>query len=454
MSFPAYARTGASVSTPRRGTSQRARAALALLTVMSDTTDRSSAAPQRPSHARILVVGESAAPGSTLRHILLTEGYSGIQCVPSAREALGLLAKTTPDLVIVDVAEHDAQGFDLLNTISGRAQEQILPVLIASDSAGLVTRLQALEAGAQEIIGKPLERSEVAFRVRNLLHMRRLFEELRQSKLAVERQFLERTTKLNDALDLLKKAEKELARRQAESEAESRGKSEFVADIGHELRTPLNAILGFSEAIRDQWFGAVGNPKYVQYAVDMHEAGTHLLRIVEDLLELSKAEAGKLNIRLEEVAARDVVASSLRMLSGLADQAGVDLNVDFPANFPVLHTDSLRFSQALINIVTNAVKFTPAGGSVTVRGRREPDSGAAVLIISDTGIGIAKRDIPTALSPYGQVRSAQRKNTKGTGLGLPLTKRIVEALGATFELDSTPGEGTVVTFRFPPDLVG
>ncbi|MFN4764721.1 response regulator, partial [Gillisia sp. Q332] len=206
----------------------------------------------------ILVVGESAAPGSVLRHILLTEGYSETQCVPSAREAFGMLAETTPDLVIVDVAGHDADGFDLLRTLSRRAQEQILPVLVACDGAELMTRLQVLEASTLVIIGKPLERFLVAFKVRNLLHTRRLFEELRQSKLAVERQFLERTTKLNHALDLLTKAERELAKRLAESQNESRGKSAFVADIGHELRTPLNAILGFSEVIRDQRFGSVG----------------------------------------------------------------------------------------------------------------------------------------------------------------------------------------------------
>ncbi|WP_319633543.1 sensor histidine kinase [Pelagibius marinus] len=133
---------------------------------------------------------------------------------------------------------------------------------------------------------------------------------------------------------------------------------------------------------------------------------------------------------------------------------GVELRSDFPTDFPSLRTDSQRLKQAVINIVTNAVKFTPAGGSVRVTGRREADSGAAVLIISDDGIGVARHDIVTVLSPYGQVRSAQRKNTQGSGLGLPLTKRIVEALGASFDFASTPGEGTVVTFRFPPELVG
>jgi len=432
---------------------RHSRAAAAPHTAMPDTTEIPNATAPNLSHARILIVGGSAAPGSPLRHILLAEGYNNVQCIAHVHEALDRLDDAKPDLVIADVAERDAEGFDFLRSLGASAREQILPVLIAGDDAELVIRLRDLDACGLEFISKPLTRSEVAVRVRNLLRVGSLFQDMRQSKLAVERLFLERTTKLNDALDLLKKAEKQLARRLAESQDESRGKSQFVADIGHELRTPLNAILGFSEVIRDERFGPVGNPKYVQYAVNMHEAGTYLLQIVEDLLELSRAEAGKLNIRLEPVAAREVVASGIRMLSGIAEQAGVTLSVDFPPDFPALRTDRQRFSQALINIVTNAVKFTPAGGSVSVKGHHEADSGVAVLIISDTGIGIAKRDMPKVLSPYGQVRSAQRKNSKGIGLGLPLTKRIIEALGATFDLVSTPGEGTIVTFRFPADLV-
>lgn len=144
----------------------------------------------------------------------------------------------------------------------------------------------------------------------------------------------------------------------------------------------------------------------------------------------------------------------MRMLAGLAEDAGVDVRIDIPKDFPPLRSDAQRLGQVLVNIVTNALKFTPPGGSVTIQGRHDPTEGAVLLVVSDTGVGIAPKDIPVALSPYGQVGRRNAGKNKGTGLGLPLTKRLVEALGATFELRSKVGVGTVVALRFPPELVG
>lgn len=173
-----------------------------------------------------------------------------------------------------------------------------------------------------------------------------------------------------------------------------------------------------------------------------------------DLLDLSQAEAGKLDVRLEQVDAGDVVTATVDMLAGLAREAGVAVQIDIPRDFPPLRTDERRLRQVLVNVVTNAVKFTPAGGSVTVQGRYDPQEGAALIVVSDSGVGIVPEDIPVALSPYGQVGRRNTGKNKGTGLGLPLTRRLVEALGATFELRSKLGVGTVVTVRFPPALVG
>jgi signal transduction histidine kinase len=364
------------------------------------------------------------------------------------------LSEFRPDLIVLDIRMPGPDGFQVLERLRDARRDVFLPIVATTGLSDRATRLEALEAGAQDFIAKPFDRAEVACRVRNLVQLRLMYEAQRVSRLHVEKQVEERTAKLHDALELLKQAEKELSRRLEKSETTSQAKSAFVAEMSHELRTPLNAILGFSELLRDERFGPLGSPKYKDYATVIHESGSYLLRIVDDLLDLSRAEAGKLEVRLEQVDASKVVAATVRMLAGLAKDAGVDVRVDIPEDFPSLRTDEQRLGQVLVNIVTNALKFTPPGGFVTVQGRHDPTEGAVLLVVSDTGVGIAPEDIPMALSPYGQVGRRNTAKHKGTGLGLPLTKRLVEALGATFELRSKVGVGTVVTLRFPPELVG
>lgn len=405
--------------------------------------------------ARVMIVDDEAAAIDHLEGILKKEGYEHLESVCNPQLILERQAEFRPDLIVLDVRMPGLDGFQVLEELAKVRREALVPVLATTGLSDRAGRLRALAAGAQDVITKPFEDAEVASRVHNLLQLRLLYEAQCASRLYTEQLVAERTAKLRDALELLKQAEKELSRRLEKSETASRAKSAFVADMSHELRNPLNAILGFSEVLRDEQFGPL-SPKYKDYAGDIHESGSHLLGIVNDLLDLSRAEAGKLDVRLEQVDANQVVAATVRMLAGLAKDAGVTVRIDIPQNFPPLQTDEQRLKQVLVNIVTNALKFTPPGGSVTVQGRYSPSEGAALLVISDTGVGIAPKDIPIALSPYGQVGQSNvgKQKHKGTGLGLPLTKRLVEALGATFDLRSKVGVGTVVTLRFPPTLVG
>jgi signal transduction histidine kinase len=404
--------------------------------------------------ARILIVDDEAADTALLERILRKEGYDNIDSITNPCLVLARQAEFRPDLIVLDIRMPGLDGFQVLERLGEVRRDEFLPILITTGAADRTIRLQALEAGAQDLIAKPFDGAEVACRVRNLVQLRLMYEAQRASRLHVEKQVEERTATLHDALELLKQAERELSRRLEKSETAGRAKSAFVAEMSHELRTPLNAILGFSELLRDERFGPLGSPKYKDYAAVIHESGSYLLRIANDLLDLSKAEAGKLDVRLEQVDANEVVTATVRMLAGLAKHAGVDVRIDIPEDFPSLHTDEQRLGQVLVNIVTNALKFTPRGGFVTIQGRHNPVDGAALIVVSDTGVGIAPEDIPVALTPYGQVGQRNTGKHKGTGLGLPLTKRLVEALGATFELRSKVGAGTVVTLRFPPELVG
>ena len=241
-----------------------------------------------------------------------------------------------------------------------------------------------------------------------------------------------------------------VARRQAEEA--NRTKSEFLANMSHELRTPLNAILGFSEVMGNATFGPLGNPKYEEYIKDIHDSGRHLLALINDILDLSKIEAGKLELDEEDIDVAMTIRSCMVLVKERAGNGGVKLKTDIPEGLPALHADQRMLKQILVNLLSNAVKFTPPGGTVTIKTWSRSDSGY-VFQVADTGIGIALEDIPKALSSFGQVDSKLARKYEGTGLGLPLTKSLVEIHGGSLDLQSDEGAGTTVTVRFPKERI-
>jgi signal transduction histidine kinase len=233
-----------------------------------------------------------------------------------------------------------------------------------------------------------------------------------------------------------------------EAQEASRSKSEFLANMSHELRTPLNAIIGFSELMQAGTFGPLGNERYVDYAGDISASGRHLLRLIDDILDLSKVEAGAMPLVESDVDYHGLIRASMRIVAGRADQAQVRLVSDLPDNLPDVMGDDLKLKQILLNLLSNAIKFTPAGGTVTLRVRRQPD-GALRTDVSDTGIGIAEGDLARVMRPFVQVESATSRRFAGTGLGLPLARRLVELHGGTLTLASVQGQGTTATMVIP-----
>jgi PAS domain S-box-containing protein len=245
-----------------------------------------------------------------------------------------------------------------------------------------------------------------------------------------------------------KTAETSLRAAKDEAEAANRTKSAFLANMSHELRTPLNAIIGFSEIIKDEMFGPVGSPKYRDYVEDIHDSAVLLLDLINDVLDFSKAEAGKLKPRDETVDVRDLVTSTVRLVRNDPDAEGIAFAEDLPDDLPYVTADARMLKQMLLNLLSNAVKFTRPGGTVTVRAEVDGE-GRFVLSVHDTGVGIAADDIPLVMSAFGQAENILNRRHRGTGLGLPLVKSLAEVHGGTFALQSEIGVGTVATIVLP-----
>jgi signal transduction histidine kinase len=371
------------------------------------TTD----APQTRS---ILIVDDDPVIRTLARESLEDEGYELAEA-EDGFAAYEACLHAVPEMIICDVLMPGMDGFELCRRLRQRPETAAIPILMATGLDDYQSIAAAFDAGATDFIAKPLNWLILKYRVRYMLRAARAF------------------------------ADQVAAKERAE--IADRSKSAFLANMSHELRTPLNAVIGFSELMQNAALGPI-SPQYAEYAKIIGDSGAHLLTIINDILDIAKAEAQGLKLGNDETHLPEIVSFSASMVEAMAKKAGVALTAQVAPALPAFRCDAKKLQQILINLLVNAVKFTPAGGSVSLVVSRDP-AGDLLMRIADTGVGIPQDKIAIALSPFGQVDSSLAKKNDGVGLGLPLTKRLVELHDGTLDIDSEPERGTTVTLRFP-----
>lgn len=364
------------------------------------------------------------------------------------RELSSILDTATDGVVVIDERSRILSMNRSAEALFGYDQKEVagepFTLLLASESHPLaLDYLEGLRAnGVASILN---DGREVSGRVRQGGRIP-LFMTLGRIAEGPERKFC---AVLRD-LTAWKRAETELLEAKRAAERANAQKSDFLATVSHEIRTPLNAIIGFAEMMLEERFGPVGNDRYTEYLRDIHASGGHVISLVNDLLDLAKIEAGRLELDFAGVDVNEIVRGCVSLLQGQANRSRVILRTSLGPNLPQVVADARSLRQIALNVLSNAIKFTDAGGQVIVS-TALTDRGELALRVRDTGIGMSDADVKAAMEPFRQVATARRAG--GTGLGLPLTKALVEANRGAFAITSAQGEGTLVEVVFPATRV-
>ena len=400
--------------------------------------------------ASVVIIDDDVALRVMARESLEQAGFVVVEAA-DGKQGLDVIESTLPDIVLLDVMMPELDGFALCALLRRNPKFMRLPVLMITGLEDLESIEHAFEAGATHFLTKPINWALLGYHVKYVLRSSQLEHALLESEGTLQAHIadLERAQR---ELEKQGKHQVRLAEQlrgaTSQANAANRAKSAFLAAMSHELRTPLNAIIGFSEIIKCETFGPVGSVKYRTYAGDILESGQHLLELVNGILDMSQIESGLEELQEEEIDILETIRSVHALFKERVRRSCVQLELQAPDQLPALYADRRKLKQILVNVLNNAIKFTNGGGNVRLKVWSREDSGY-VFQITDTGIGIAPKDIPKALSQFGQIDSDLNRKYEGTGLGLPLTKSLIQMHGGSLDLQSEVGIGTTVTIRFP-----
>jgi signal transduction histidine kinase len=381
--------------------------------------------------ADILIVDDQEANVSLLEEMLRAVGYVSVASTSNPHEVCDLHRKSRFALILLDLQMPGLDGFQVMEGLKAIEKGGYLPVLVQTSQPN--HRLRALKAGAKDFVSKPFDLAEILVRVHNMIEVRLLHQEA------------ERRTEQAQA-------------RSEQSESANLAKSQFLANMSHELRTPLNAIIGFSEILTDQTFGDL-NARQLKYSQNILQSGRHLLQLINDILDLTKVEAGRMELMRNTFSAARALSEVQTIVKTLAHKKNISLQFRAASDLPSLFAEEAKFKQIMYNLLSNAIKFTPEGGKVLVTAAIQnadgADPGLAVdslrVVVTDTGIGIKAKDQPRIFKEFEQVDSSYGRQQQGTGLGLALTRRLAEMHGGrvTVESEGIEGEGSTFTFLIP-----
>ena len=417
---------------------------------VSDQADRGAPAAARPrprpgpgaggggmtdaAHREpILIVDDNPANVRMLEKMLAAARYTNVECLTDPRKVAPLCRRRRFDLILLDIRMPHLSGFDVMAQLADQSGDDYLPILVLTAQSDRETWLKALGAGAKDFLTKPFDREEVLNRIRNMLDVRLLHNQVRDQQALLEESLRERTADLRNALE--------------SAEAASEAKSQFLAIVSHELRTPLTAILGFAELMKGETLAPLDS-RYRKYVEDIHASGRSLLKMVNDLLDTVNVETGSLELDEQEVDVAAIVADSVQAAQAAIGPSRPALETGVPADLPALWADPTLVRRSVTEVIANGLKFTPTDGKVDVTAGRN-DKGALVIEIRDTGIGISSDHIERILTPFGQTDVALDRRNSGVGLGLSLARAFTELHGGHLSVHSRVGRGTTVALTFP-----
>lgn len=370
---------------------------------------------------RILVVDDEESVRTLLKRTLMEAGYD-VVTAPNGQEALDKVSQLQVRVVLSDIKMPGISGIEVLRKLT--ADYPDICVIMATAVADTQTAVDVMKLGAYDYISKPFNRDDLVMRVRKAIEKLELEEKIKEST-----------------------AELEVAMRNAQ--VANQAKSDFLASMSHELRTPLTSILGLSEVLQEEYFGKL-NSKQKQYLNDIQESGQHLLLLINDILDIAKVEAGKMELELGPVVVKELLENSLIMIKEKAGKHNIKLDIDLAPEIKGLkiQADERKLKQIIFNLLSNAVKFTPDGGRIQLGASCE--DGKLAVAVTDTGIGISLEKQERVFQEFYQVEAGLKDKTPGTGLGLPLSRKMVEMHGGEIWCESEgEGKGSRFVFTIP-----